>query len=100
MIATAPTERHAASSMSQATAPSNADLIGSDRGNVDMMSAHALCASLHITVNGLAIVHDEPNIADYYRQYVITGKGAFVIVANGVVDFARAIRKKLVQEIT
>ena len=46
------------------------------------------------------IIADAQVIADYYRQYVITGKGAFVIVANGVVDFARAIRKKLVQEIT
>ena len=77
----------------------NADLLDSDHGNVDMMSAHALCTSLHITVNGLAIVNEEPNIADYYRQYVTTGKGAFLIVASGVLDFARAIRKKLVQEI-
>jgi len=78
----------------------NLDLGGTDNGSIDMTSAHALCASQHITVNGLAIVNQEPDIADYYRHNVISGTGAFLIVAKGVADFARAIRRKLVQEIT
>ncbi|MCZ6663758.1 MAG: DUF1194 domain-containing protein [Gammaproteobacteria bacterium] len=52
-----------------------------------------------ITVNGLAILTDEPDLDDYYRDEVIGGFGAFVITANSIDDFARAMRKKLLREI-
>ena len=62
-----------------------------------------------ITINGLPIVNDRPprsgggrKIPDldlYYRDCVIGGRSAFIIVANGVADFARAIRRKLILEI-
>ena len=34
-----------------------------------------------VTVNGLAIINDEPYLEDYYRRNVIGGPGAFVMVA-------------------
>ncbi len=40
-----------------------------------------------------------PNLDFYYQDCVIGGPGAFVIVANGFGDFARAIRRKMVLEI-
>ncbi len=61
-----------------------------------------------ITVNGLPIMNpaDAFNsryyLADldlYYRGCVIGGPGAFYIVANSFVDYARAVRRKLVLEI-
>jgi len=60
-----------------------------------------------ITINGLAIMNGRsnfgripmPNLDLYYRHCVIGGPGAFVIVANGFQDFARAIRRKLILEI-
>ena len=60
-----------------------------------------------MTINGLAIVNGRsnfgrvpmPNLDLYYRHCVIGGPGAFVIVANGFPDFARAIRRKLILEI-
>ncbi|MDP6705772.1 MAG: DUF1194 domain-containing protein [Alphaproteobacteria bacterium] len=61
-----------------------------------------------ITINGLPIVNDRlgpygfpplPNLDLYYEDCVIGGEGAFVVVANGFVDFARAIRRKMVLEI-
>lgn len=60
-----------------------------------------------ITINGLAIINGRsnfgrvpmPNLDLYYRHCVIGGPGAFVIVANGFADFARAIRRKLILEI-
>ena len=52
-----------------------------------------------ITVNGLAILGEEPDLAAYYRSEVIGGFGAFVMVAETIDDFGRAIREKLLREI-
>lgn len=52
-----------------------------------------------VTINGLAIVNDEPYLEQYYRDYVIGGPGAFVIVAADYQDFVEAIRRKLLQEL-
>ncbi len=53
-----------------------------------------------IVINGLAIIDEEPGLAAYYRSTVVGGAGAFVITAQSYQDFADAILKKLVREIT
>lgn len=53
-----------------------------------------------ITINGLPIVtYLEPDIADYYQNNVVTLDG-FVITAEDFQDFSRALRRKLVLEIS
>ena len=52
-----------------------------------------------ITINGLAILTEEPWIADYYRGNVIGGPSAFVVIARTFDDFAEAMLRKLVQEV-
>jgi hypothetical protein len=52
-----------------------------------------------ITINGLAILTEEPDLEDYYRKNVIGGPSAFVLVARDMSSFAAAIQSKLVQEI-
>lgn len=52
-----------------------------------------------ITINGLAVLHEEPELDVYYQRFVIGGVGAFVIAAHDYTDFADAILKKLVHEI-
>jgi len=52
-----------------------------------------------ITINGLAILTEEPWLDDYYRQNVIGGPSGFCIVAENMDSFAEAMLKKLVQEI-
>jgi hypothetical protein len=52
-----------------------------------------------ITINGLAILTEEPWLADYYKQNVIGGPSGFCLVAENMDSFAEAILKKLVQEI-
>jgi len=52
-----------------------------------------------ITVNGLAILNEDPYLDLYYERNVIGGTGAFVITASDYVDFAEAIVRKLVREI-
>jgi Protein of unknown function (DUF1194) len=52
-----------------------------------------------ISVNGLAILTEEPWLEAYYRSNVIGGPGAFVVAARDFRSFADAILRKLVQEI-
>lgn len=52
-----------------------------------------------ITINGLAILNEEPGLGEYYRRAVVGGRGAFVLSARDYADFADAILNKLVREI-
>jgi len=52
-----------------------------------------------IAINGLAILSQEPWLADYYRSNVIGGPAAFVVTARTFGDFADAMLRKLTQEI-
>jgi hypothetical protein len=60
-----------------------------------------------IVINGLAIANEHPPFAyagpvpleDYYRDAVIGGPGAFVILAEDFHGFAEAVRRKLAREI-
>ncbi len=61
-----------------------------------------------IVINGLTIINDRPgqygyppmpDLDLYYEDCVIGGQGAFVVVAEGFEDFARAILRKMVLEI-
>ena len=62
-----------------------------------------------IAINGLPIVNRRsafnsrfylPDLDKYYQGCVIGGPGAFLVVANSFEDFARAIRRKLILEIS
>ena len=52
-----------------------------------------------ITINGLAILRENPGLDRYYAEHVIGGPDAFVMIADDYDDFARAIRQKLLREI-
>lgn len=52
-----------------------------------------------LVVNGLAVVGDSPELAEYYRRRLIHGPGAFVETARDYADFPRAILRKLVREL-
>jgi hypothetical protein len=66
-----------------------------------------LAVANRITINGLPIINDRfnfsrapmPNLDLYYRNCVIGGPGAFLVVAHGFKSFAKAIRRKLILEI-
>jgi len=77
------------------------DLSGDGRDNrgprVTLIRALAMTSG--ITVNGLAILNDEPFLDRYYERQVIAGADAFVVAAADYQDFAAAIVKKLVREI-
>lgn len=62
-------------------------------------AARALAAEAGVTVNGLAILNEDPGLADYYRSKVITGPGAFVMAVEGFETFQDGLVRKLVREI-
>lgn len=62
--------------------------------------ARAYAAANGVTVNGLAILADEPDLERYYRESVIVGPGAFTLAADDFAAFAEAMRRKLIREIT
>jgi hypothetical protein len=64
-----------------------------------MPMARALAMARGVTVNGLAIVNEEPNLATWYRDNVAAGPGSFVMTAAAYEDFAAAIVAKLLREI-
>jgi uncharacterized protein DUF1194 len=52
-----------------------------------------------IGINGLPILALEPDLDRYYRDSVIGGPGAFVVIAKDYETFGEAILKKLIAEI-
>jgi hypothetical protein len=52
-----------------------------------------------ISINGLAILTEEPWLEAYYRSNVIGGPGAFVVAVRDFRSFADAMLRKLTQEI-
>jgi hypothetical protein len=52
-----------------------------------------------ITINGLAILKNEPQLDSYYEANVVGGRGAFVLTAGDFDDFAQAILVKLIREV-
>ena len=62
-------------------------------------SARPRAEQMGVAINGLAIKTDLRTLDDYYRKYVISGPGAFVVTAEDYHDFARAIQQKLKQEL-
>ncbi|MFY0691383.1 MAG: DUF1194 domain-containing protein [Paracoccaceae bacterium] len=53
-----------------------------------------------VTINGLAIEGAVEDLTSYFRSEVIGGPGAFVLTSRGYEDYPRAIRRKLLTEIT
>lgn len=52
-----------------------------------------------VTINGLAILNEDPTLDYYFRKALIGGVGAFAMVANDYQEYGTAIRKKLLREI-
>ena len=53
-----------------------------------------------VTINGLAVLNEEPEVEAHYQRFVVGGTGAFVVAARDYKDFADVILKKLIREIS
>jgi Ca-activated chloride channel homolog len=56
-------------------------------------------AAADITINGLCILHEEPDLLTSYTEEVIGGPGAFAVTCRAYDDFTEAMRQKLTREI-
>lgn len=52
-----------------------------------------------ITINGLVIRNEDPNLDIYYNENVVGGIGSFTVVTYNYKGYGDAIRKKLLREI-
>jgi hypothetical protein len=78
------------------------DVSGDGRSNSgpEPSQARLEALALGITVNGLAIIDNDPQLASYYAAHVIAGPAAFVIRAANFESFAEAFRRKLKRELS
>jgi hypothetical protein len=84
---------------------------GTNNAGRDVSQARDDALALGITINGLVILSEFPlpwnpdhtnppgGLANYYRQNVVGGPGAFVLEAKDFNSFGQAIVKKLIAEI-
>lgn len=77
------------------------DISGDGRANngVHPMSLRDQAIDGGVTINGLAILNEEPFLDGYFEHGVIGGAGAFLMVAEDYRHFAAAILQKLLREI-
>ena len=69
------------------------------RGRPARAMAEALAAS-GVTINGLVILGAWPDPAEFYLRNVVRGDGAFMETAANFADYANAIKRKLLRELT
>jgi hypothetical protein len=56
-------------------------------------------AAAGVTINGLCVLHEEPDLLASYRREVVGGPNAFALVCRDYDGFADALRRKLQQEV-
>jgi len=72
---------------------------GSNNGGRSVIRARDEAVAADVNINGLPILAWEPYLDQYYKENVIGGPGAFMIVAKDFDTFADAILKKMIIEI-
>ena len=77
------------------------NVIGDGRSNDGTAPGHIRdrMAAADITINGLCILHEEPDLLASYTEEVIGGPGAFAVTCRAYDDFTEAMRQKLTREI-
>jgi Ca-activated chloride channel homolog len=77
------------------------DVIGDGRSNDGIAPGpiRDRMAAADITINGLCILHEEPDLLSSYTAEVIGGPNAFAVTCRDYQDFTEAMRQKLTREI-
>jgi Ca-activated chloride channel family protein len=78
------------------------NVIGDGRSNAGIAPGPVRdrMAAAGITINGLCILHEEPDLLKSYTTEVIGGPGAFAVTCKEYSEFAEAMRRKLARELT
>jgi Ca-activated chloride channel homolog len=77
------------------------DVIGDGRSNEGIAPGpiRDRMAAADITINGLCILREEPDLLESYTRDVIGGPGAFAVTCANFADFTEAMRQKLTREV-
>jgi hypothetical protein len=77
------------------------DISGDGTNNIgyEPTVARDVAVRAGITINGLAILTDFPDLDLYYGEQIVGGPGAFVVSAQNFHAFSAAVLNKLVREI-
>jgi hypothetical protein len=77
------------------------DVIGDGRSNDGIAPGpiRDRMAAAGITINGLCILHEEPDLLQSYTEEVIGGPGAFALTCQDYPAFAAAMKQKLAREV-
>ncbi len=78
------------------------DVAGDGRSNAGIAPGpvRERLAAAGVTINGLCVLHEEPDLLDSYTAEVIGGPGAFAVACQDYDAFADAMRRKLVRELS
>jgi hypothetical protein len=77
------------------------DVIGDGRSNDGIAPGpiRDRMAAADITINGLCILNEEPDLLTSYTEEVIGGPGAFAVTCRDAAGFAEAMRQKMTREL-
>jgi hypothetical protein len=77
------------------------DMVGDGRGNEGAapQPVRDRLADAGVTINGLCVLHEEPDLLTSYTNDVIGGPSAFALQCQDYDGFAAAMRRKLQREI-
>ena len=77
------------------------DMVGDGRSNEGAPPAliRDRLAADGVTINGLCVLHEEPDLLDSYTREVIGGPGSFALQCQDFGGFAAAMQQKLRQEV-
>jgi len=78
------------------------DVAGDGRSNdgIDPAPIRDRMVAADITINGLCVLREEPDLLSYYTEAVIGGVGHFAVTCASYDDFTEAMRRKLLREAT
>lgn len=77
------------------------DVAGDGRNNEgpDPIPVRDRLVEAGVTINGLCILHEEPDLVESYTREVIGGFGAFALWCQSYAEFEAGMRQKLRQEV-
>lgn len=65
-----------------------------------LYQARLRAIQMGVTINALAIIDDDEELASYYARSVVQGTGGFTMQVTDQADYALAIRRKLKRELS
>ncbi len=67
---------------------------------ISVVQARHRSEQMGVTINALVISDEEAGLAAYYKNQVIMGANSFVMEIRTFADFERAIKRKLIRELS